>query len=486
MAERALSYAPPGPVARAFLRSDAFVRGLRGPIGSGKSTACVVEILRRARQQPPGFDGVRRSRWAVIRNTFPELKTTTIKTWHEWVPKNLGSWVGQGPPTHHIVADGIDLEVLFIALDNEDDVKKLLSLELTGAWINEAREVPLVVLDHLTGRVMRYPSSMQGGRGWFGIIMDTNAPDDDHWWYGFAEKGEHRGRKRPDTWQFFAQPSGLSDAAENLDWLNQTDESVRLPAGHAERARLGRTYYITSAGGKSEEWVKVYIHGEYGFIQEGRAVYPEYRDSVHCRPFELIRGIPVDVGIDFGLTPAAIFGQKKSMGAWRWRFEACSEHMGAKNFGELVLRPKLAELERLGFAIGDITGDPAGVSEAQTDENTPFKILNGLGIPARPAPTNDFTVRREAVAGALGRLIDGEPGLIVHADCAVTRRGMAGRYAYKRIRVSGDERYHEKPDKNGFSHPCEAGQYMLIGGGEARTVFSKGDRKQPRQQQAIM
>ena len=85
MASQAISYKPAGEVSRAFMKSDAFVRGIRGPFGSGKSTACVMEILRRAKMQRIGTDGKRRSRWAVIRNTYPELKTTTIKTWHQWV-----------------------------------------------------------------------------------------------------------------------------------------------------------------------------------------------------------------------------------------------------------------------------------------------------------------------------------------------------------------------------------------------------------------
>ena len=40
----------------------------------------------------------------------------------------------------------LDLEVIFLALDRPEDVKKLLSLELTGIWINEAREIPKVLL----------------------------------------------------------------------------------------------------------------------------------------------------------------------------------------------------------------------------------------------------------------------------------------------------------------------------------------------------
>lgn len=45
-----IEYRPPGPIAASFLRSDAFVCGIRGPIGSGKSTACVMKLLRHALQ----------------------------------------------------------------------------------------------------------------------------------------------------------------------------------------------------------------------------------------------------------------------------------------------------------------------------------------------------------------------------------------------------------------------------------------------------
>lgn len=79
-----VNYVAPGPVSEAFHRDDSFVRGLMGPVGSGKSTACCFEILSRALEQKPSPDGIRRSRWAICRNTYPELKSTTIKTWMDW------------------------------------------------------------------------------------------------------------------------------------------------------------------------------------------------------------------------------------------------------------------------------------------------------------------------------------------------------------------------------------------------------------------
>ena len=77
-------YKPDGDTTKNFLLDEGFFRGLRGPVGSGKSVACCIEIFRRASQQERGPDGKRRTRWAVIRNTNPQLKTTTIKTWLVW------------------------------------------------------------------------------------------------------------------------------------------------------------------------------------------------------------------------------------------------------------------------------------------------------------------------------------------------------------------------------------------------------------------
>lgn len=457
MSQTAINYTPPGPISRAFMLDDSFFRGIMGPFGSGKSTVCVMELLRKAKEQQIGSDGKKRTRWAVVRNTYPELRTTTIKTWHQWVPPQIGRWVDTGPPMHHIQEGDLDIEVIFVSLDRPDDVAKLLGMELTGAWVDEAREVPKAVIDGLTGRVGRYPSKLMGGCSWSGILASTNPPDNDHWWYKLAED------VKPEGWAFFRQPSGLAPDAENRE---------NLPANYYERQLLG----------KEEDWVKVYVHGEYGFVRDGKPIYPEYKDSVHCREFDLIPGQPIYVGIDFGLTPAAVFGQRTMMGQWRWHSELVTEDMGAKRFSELMRNVMHERYAGMPFA--SITGDPAGEGRAQTDETTPFQILRAAGVEARPAPTNDYTKRRESVASCLSRLIDGEPGLIIHPQCKTLRKGMAGGYNYKRLQVTGEERYRDVPDKGMYSHVCEAGQYMLVGAGEARTLV-KRERPVMRQASAI-
>ena len=441
-----IRYMPPGPVAREFMQDDSFFRGIMGPFGSGKSTVCIMEILRRASMQRKAPDGTRRSRWGIIRNTYPELRTTTIKSWQQWVSPQLGRWVDEGPPMHHIRENDLDLEVLFIALDRPQDVAKLLSMELTGAWINEAREISKAVVDGLTGRVGRYPSVAMGGTEWSGIIADTNPPDTDHWWYRLAEE------ERPEGWRFFRQPGGLSPLAEN-------------------REHLPDQYYERQLGGKDPDWVKVYVHGEYGYVRDGKPVYPEFKDSGHVQEFELTDKLPLYIGIDFGLTPAATIAQVTPSGQWRVHSELVAEDMGAVRFAE-VLGRVMHDTYR-GFTFARITGDPAGDIRAQTDETTPFQILRAKGIPAHPAATNDFIKRREAVAGPLTRLVDGAPGLLVHPNCRVLRKAMAGGYSYKRVQAGGAAKFRDVPDKNGFSHVAESLQYLLVGGGEARLLVKR-------------
>ena len=121
------------PVVYDFLQSDAFVRGLMGPVGSGKSYACAAEVIMRAvKQRPSPRDGIRYTRFVIVRNSYPELKTTTIKTWQELFPENtFGPMLYTPPITHHIRlpsrgdAAGIDCEVIFLALDQPKDVWRL-------------------------------------------------------------------------------------------------------------------------------------------------------------------------------------------------------------------------------------------------------------------------------------------------------------------------------------------------------------------------
>src|SRR5690606_13088972 len=265
------------PTIAKFSQSTAFIRGLMGPFGSGKSSGCVIELLKIAAKQRPGPDGLRRSRFAVIRNTYPQLEDTTMQTFFQWLPPSLfGTYkvrdhtftIDQLDPTLHV-------EVMFRALDREEHVANLLSLELTGAWVNEAREVPWAIIQALTGRVGRYPSVIMGGCVDPCIIMDTNPPDDESWWYRKFEE------ERPANWALFKQPGGMDPGAENT-------------------RNLPQNYYQRMIETMDADAIEVYVHGKYGFLREGKPVYPEYNDALHCvHDWQPIPGVTVYRGWDF-------------------------------------------------------------------------------------------------------------------------------------------------------------------------------------------
>jgi len=435
-----------------FHKSEAFVRALMGPIGSGKSVACVIEMFIKSFQQEPDSDGKRKTRWVVVRNTYRELMDTTIKTFFDWYPEHLGLFRKMDLKFNTIVPmpDGTiaEIEFLFRALDKPDDVKKLLSLELTGGFANEAREIPKQIIDMLIGRLGRYPRKIKGKGGptWHGLIMDTNPPDSDHWWYKLFEVTKAEG------YELFKQPSGEADNAENIE---------NLPDG----------YYKKMKPGKDKEWINVYVNGKYGFVQDGKPVYPEYKDDTHSTD-DLIAppaSVTIYIGIDFGLTPAATFGFQTSAGRWVIFDELVAEDMGAKNFGKILNRKILANYEGYTF---EIYGDPAGDQRAQTDEITPFQILESEGIVAWPTYTNDFILRRESVANTLCRMdFAGNPGFVVTPGAPMTRKALAGGYKYKRMSVSGQERFQDKPDKGRYSHVGDSLQYLMLGAGEGGKVI---------------
>lgn len=425
---------------------------------SGKSSGCVVEFPYRAQMQAPGPDGVRRTRWAVVRNTARELRDTTIRTFHQWLPPQyFGRWYETD--SRYVIKSfaNTEFEILFRGLDQPEDVKKLLSLDLTGGWINEVREVPWAIVEALQGRCGRYPPKDQGGPTWSGIWMDTNPPDVDSKFYKFFEDEDWKpdfeellrsgalppGITRPEDYaQIFHQPSGLSPEAENL---------VNLPAG----------YYARLGIGKGLEWKKVYIEGRYGFVSDDKTVFPEYRDEVHLKEKEPIPGVPIERTWDWGLTPCCIFSQILPSGQWLIFDEMMATSMGADRFSDQVLEHCAKAFRGRDVSFDDL-GDPAGEIRGQSDEKTCFDIVQAKGVMIRGGEQN-LAMRLESVRKGLRTLADnGEPRLILHPRCRTIRKAFLGGYHYRRLKT-GAERYSDDPDKNHpYSDVADCVEYRAV------------------------
>lgn len=481
-------YKPDGAVLKQFMRDDSFWRGVRGPVGSGKSVACCVEVFRRALEQEPNDRGIRRSRWAVIRNTGPQLKTTTIKTWLDWFPEEqYGPFRWGVPFTHHIRVGDIDLEVIFLALDSEEDIRKLLSLELTGIWANEAREMPKTIIDACTMRVGRFPSMRDGGPSWYGMICDTNAPEDDHWWPimagdapmpEFITDQEALMLRKPEGWKFFNQPSALTEN-KNEDG----DVTGYEMSEFAEnRNNLTPDYYKKIITGKAKSWIDVYVMNRLGTVSEGKVIYPNFNDQVH-KAKDIINVAPARtlyVGLDFGFHPAAIFAQRFGRGQWNILAEIVADDLSTPAFAREI-KAKIKDMVVDDRQQVKIFGDPAGDQRTpgREDKATSFKILKNNGVTARPAPTNDPTERIECVKQVIDRMIDGKPALLVSPECVTLLKGFTSGYCRRRINSKGPPRYEERAAKNKYSHPHDALQYLFLGAGEGRTLKQSQQTQKP-------
>lgn len=465
----------PNSTGELFHDDSTFVKLIMGPYGSGKSTICVNEIVRRACAMPIWYNGRRRAKCLIIRNTSGELQSTTLQTWLQWFA-DLGDIQKRQKPLltyFHKFNDGngvIELELVFIALDRDEDIRKLKSIEATFAYINELSEVPQSVLHHLIGRVNhRYPSkSFCEESYWSGIIADTNPPDEDHWIYKDFEENP------TPNYKVFHQPSGL--IARNDGSFQKDDRGNYIANPYADNYKnLSSDYYVKLAEKRSEGFIKVYCGGKYGIVESGKRVYPEYNDDLHSViSLDAIQGSLIHIGWDFGLTPACIVIQITARGQVRVLKEYTAEDLGIRTFAKNVVIPNLP-IDFVYNKVGESEGDPSGAAgDTIMEELSCIGELNSLGIKTNPASTNDIDVRISSVRYFLNSMIDGQPALLISREgCPILRKGFVNGYHFKRLSIHGDDRYQDKPNKNRFSHIHDALQYILMKFASDRIIEQK-------------
>ena len=465
-----LALSPAGPVADAFTKSQAFISAIMGPVGSAKTTHCIQKCLWAALWQNPGPDGVRRAKVAVIRDTYPNLIATTLASWWRWFPKELGRWSGE-PPFMHTISLGlhragdVQLTMIFVAIGDKRVEDVLRGLEVTAAWLNEADRLNPEVLRFLQGRVGRYPGSLEGGCAWSGIFMDFNAPDVDNWTYKLLVDRELPEGMDAGDIEFFRQPSGLSPQAENL---------TNLPPRYYERQMIGN----------SPDYIRRMIRNEFGAVRNGMPVYPEFQDNLHVAASDLqpVKGIPLRIAADAGLTPAAVIGQRMANGQLRVLDELAVfleedeelHGVGPTRFGRALA--DLLDSRYPGMPVLLASCDPTAKdgTDGSGNEASWMQIVSKTsGVRFQAAPTNDPTIRMEAVRRPLLRLLEGgQPGLLISPRCKILRRGFNSGYVFRRTAMQGgDGRYENKPVKNQYSHVHDALQYFTCSAGEAREVM---------------
>lgn len=456
------TYVPPGPVMQGFVNDRTKVVFGMGPVGGGKTTAAVMKRIYAGTLQPVMPDGWRRDHWVVVRDTFRNAEKSVLESWQRWFPKKYlgGDWTGGNdrPAVHTLrfeLPDGskCEMKTTFLGLNGEKVEDKMRGWELSGAWMNEADTMDEDVLTALEQRVGRYPRKSElrpGDEPFAQIIGDFNAPDQDNWVYRcFVE------HPTPDR-KLHAQPSGLSDMAENVQ-------------------RLPKDYYQKIIANEEDWYVQRFVHNRFGFSRYGLPVYiNEFRPHVHLAAARLVVDPtqPLIVAADPGTSNAAlVFLQPTAKGQLR----AVLEIVPGQGYGAVacgMLLKAALENEFRGIDRSRVFGfiDPAGGyggGIAILNWMEEISMASGVMFSIPGDGNNDPMRRVDAVRKDLLTMIDADtPALLVcQRGCPMLARGFASGYRFKKNNnaTGAQHKYQLIPEKNQYSHPHDALQYGVIG-----------------------
>ena len=460
-----LEWKPPGPVSAAFMRATKSVQILNGPIGSGKTTSCLMKAIRIAsRQAPSSRDGVRKFKLCVVRDTYRQLWKTTLPSWWKRIPRDVGVFTGaeNGPASHHVTFElgdktTVDFHVDFIAIGENAVEDVLRGYEPTAFYLNECDLLAHEVYTYARGRAGRYPDMSEGGPSWYGVLADANAPELHSWLYQQIFK------TTPDDVTLLRQPGAFEPGAENIE---------NLPPG----------YYENQRSGQPDWYVKRMLENQPGYSRAGKPIYPEFNDLLHVAPtmIEAIPGIPLQLGIDAGGTPAAAFAQRMPNGQWRILREVVTDQKtvtGALRMGDMIAKCLHDHFQ----VIRDLHAwaDPSAAygADKQAGEASWIEMVAARAqIRVDPAPTNRVLPRWEAVRKPLSTLIDGKPAFLLSPACVTLREGFNSGYRFRKLPGTESERFSEEAEKNEYSHPHDALQYLLSGGGEDMEIRGRSMR----------
>jgi len=438
---------------------------------SGKTTGIFFKLVRMARLQAKGPDGIRRTRAVVVRNTMPQLKDTTLVSWNYWFKDGqAGTWIATDK--RFILRFGdVECEVLFRPLDTEEDVQRVLSLEVTFAIIDEFVQIPKKIIEALAARCGRYPSAKDGGATNWGMWGSSNPDTEDNWWYEYLH-GEHCMQVPPER---IDEPELMQTLRQDALDRGRTISAVyfKQPSGYAENAENvenlpgKRGYYDQQAEGKSQAWVKQFIESEWGYSISGKPVIHTFDASRHIAKTRLKydQRLPLVFGLDPGLGGSAvIFGQLHLNGEMHTLGELVQIGYGAKRLITERIIPYIRA--RFPQALDDdgagviCAPDPAAAIRGQRDEIPivnefkryfPISIESNNRLPKRVDAIDYFFTRNIELGPAI--LIDGQ-------ECPMLVRALKGGWRWEMDPKRDNVTKTAEPEKNQYSHPGDAFGYL--------------------------
>lgn len=435
---------------------------------SGKTTGIFFKLAYMASLQAKSpIDGVRRSRCVVVRNTAPQLKDTTIKSFDYWFKDGTaGKWYATDK--NFVLRYGdVECEVMFRPLDTPDDVARVLSLEVTFAIIDEFVQLPQAIIEALSGRCGRYPPKVEGGATNWGMWGASNPGMESDWWYPMLEDPTLLpvDQSAPTNWKYFKQPSGFADGSVKYGKLRA--ENVLNLAPYTD----DNAYYINLAKGKTAHWIKQFIEVEWGYSMSGKPVFPMFSKELHVAK-KTLQPNPrrqLAIGYDPGLSGSAFILSQydDSVGRVTIYDEIVMEDYAT----DRAISEKLVPLLRTkyqGFEV-IICPDPSSSnrSAGQTGSSVMLELYKHFAV-AEDAD-NAIEARLQPAQYYMMRLTGEGPALVIDPGCIRLVRALVSGYKYTLVKTQGDTK-RDTPDKNSHSHVADAFTYVL-------RYFRKGEER---------
>jgi hypothetical protein len=487
----------PGPVADAFMRSRAFICGIIGPVGSGKTLTMLQKLLRGGALQGGRADeqGIirRRARYGVIRESYPNIEANILPSWFNLVPAEEGKFNWRAPYVHSFSKvlrrdketgqpiDILDMDMEFRAIGDKTVEEITRGWEVNGVGIDEFDLQPPELISFLSGRVGRFsnlaPELVVDPQ----IVCSLNMPYIDNHAYGLLMEhnlGDLDPEKAPDLvaalqgrplLECFVQPGGREPNAENIH---------NLPGATPQNPEGGRGYYAIQAAANRHRpgYVDRMIDNKPVPMQFGQPVNPQFSYSEHVKPLEYDPRRKLIVPMDQGLFAAAVALQRTAMGDLRTLRERvfmredgkALEKIGPTAFGQALRAMLNDHFPDVGPNGVRFVCDPAAFAAGDRLDNEMDWIRaveKVLGAKIHKAKSNSPQLRNEAIWQPMAK----RGGYAVDPSCKHLIRAHLGGYHFRKAETAAtgtgaELRGHLEIADTIYTHVADAEQYGALEG----------------------
>ena len=424
------------PMQLKYVTSNAHIVQIIGPMGEGKTYASVAGLIAHAHRCGKNI------RAALVRDTFQNIKTSTIPDVHDY----LGSWVQFKDGFKKMVIKSTpQVDVDLFGIDDESSISKLQGPQYACIWLEEPAPIyekanaglPREVFNMALSRAARQRGTTMR------VQISHNPADEDHWSSLLADEPEEY----------------LTVQDENTgEWITIIKKTFWIPKGeNKDLSSLSRAANMAAFKDDPAKWQR-YVEGEVASVHLGKKVTPGYHPATHYSDTIL----PVHKGEvilfwDSYQSPACVIAQYSPIGQLVIHDTIVGEQTGPQELIEerinpLLRTPKYKDKITSWRIIGDTT---MRTPDQKSVNSSASKMLEDrFDARFEPGPAHWHTMK-QSLNRPFKRLLDnGEPLIKLSRSAVILHRALKGGWHYKTDNngnIMGD-----KPVKDHHSHPGDA------------------------------